>query len=70
MMSAQITAFHTVQMTELEAFKKLTKHKSEETEGTASFDLEITNSAVACWVRQEKNPLIWNTDGASEVSHT
>lgn len=46
MMSAQITAFHTVQMIEPEALKKLTKAKSEETERSASFDLEITNSAV------------------------
>lgn len=46
MMSAQITAFHIVQMIEPEALKKLTKAKCKETEGTASFDLEITNSAV------------------------
>lgn len=70
MMSAQITAFHTVQMIEPEALKKLTKTKSEETEGTASFDLEITNLAVACWVRQKKKNLIWDTDGASKASHT
>lgn len=52
MLSAQIIAFHTVQMREPEALTKLTKTKSEETEGTASFDLEIINFAVACWVRQ------------------
>lgn len=57
MMSAQITAFHTVQMIEPEALKELTKTKSEETEGTASFDLEITNFAVACWVGQKKKIL-------------
>jgi len=54
MMSAQINAFHTVQMIEPEALKKLTKNKSEETEGTASFDSEITNFAVACWASQRK----------------
>lgn len=70
MMSAQITAFHIVQMIEPEALKKLKKTKCEETGGTASFDLEITNSAVVRWVRQKKKPLIWNTDRASKASHT
>lgn len=45
-MSAQITAFYIVQMIEPEALKELTKVKCEETEGTAFFDLEITNSAA------------------------
>lgn len=56
-MSAQVTAFHTVQMIEPEALKKLTETKSKETEGTDSFDLEITNFSVACWVRQKKKTL-------------
>lgn len=57
MMSAQITAFHIVQMIEPEAVKKLTKAEHEETEGAASFDLEITISAVVWWVRQKKENL-------------
>lgn len=48
MMSAQIIPFRTAQMIGPEALKELTKSKSELTEGTASFDLEITNLAVAC----------------------
>lgn len=70
MMSAQITAFHIVQMIEPEALKKLTKAKCKETEGTASFDLEITNSAVVWGVRQKKKPFIWDTDDASKALHT
>lgn len=65
MMSAQITAFHAVQMIEPEALKELTKTKSDETEGTASFDLEITNFAMACWARQKKKNLIWDPDGSN-----
>lgn len=50
--------------------KELTESKSEQTEGTASFDLEITTFAVECWVRQRKKNTIWDTGRALKALHT